>query len=89
MKNNLLSKTTKIILRLINALERDIEQNLISLKDKKVTMDLINKLFPIILKLDKMKALEDDKKISDNVSENDLRIISDFLQRKSGSERGI
>ncbi len=85
MNNNLINKTTSIILKLVNALEEDMDQNLISFKDKKMAIDLMNKLFPIIVKLEKLKVMESDE----DITNNDLRIINDFLKRNGGSERGI
>ena len=80
MKNNLLRKITSITLKLINDLEKDLEKNPIDLQDKKNVISFVVKLFPVILKLDKMQTLQQNDK---NISATDLKIINDFLQRKS------
>lgn len=80
MKNNLLRKITSITLKLINDLEKDLEKTPIDLQDKKNVISFVVKLFPVILKLDKMQTLQQNDK---NISATDLKIINDFLQRKS------
>jgi hypothetical protein len=82
MKNNLLRKITSITLKLINDLEKDLEKTPIDLQDKKNLISFVVKLFPVILKLDKMQTLEQK-----NISDTDLKIINDFLHRKSADRK--
>ena len=57
---------------MINDLEDDIGKEQISLKDKKYFTDMVNKLLPMILKLQKAQILQGGNKICDN----DLKIIA-------------
>lgn len=90
--SDILNRISNMILKLVTDLENDIGSNTISLKDKKHFTDLVNKLLPMILKLQKINSLENNNKLC----ENDLKIISDFLEKNMihaekdvGSERGI
>ena len=80
--SEMLNKVSNLILKLINDLEDDISDHKISLKDKKHFTDLVNKLLPMILKLQKAQSLEGSNKMSDN----DLKIISDFLEKNIQSK---
>jgi hypothetical protein len=85
--SKLIYQITSLISKLVTDLENDVAHNQISLKDKKLLIDLITKLFPTAIKLQKMKNLDDSaKKLTD-----DWKIIGEFLERKgkNGSERGI
>jgi hypothetical protein len=75
--SNMLEKVSNLILKLINDLEDDIGKEQISLKDKKYFTDMVNKLLPMILKLQKAQMLQGGNKICDN----DLKIINDFLEK--------
>ncbi len=83
---DLISKISYLIFKLLSQLENDITTNVISLKDKKNFTELVAKLLQIVLKLQKMQDAEQ----GECLSQNDINIINDFLQKnKDGSERGI
>ena len=74
---NLTQKITNLILKLISQLESDISRDGASLKDKKIMIDSIAKLMPMILRIQKIETQKDASK----VGENDLKIINDFLEK--------
>ena len=74
---NLTQKITNLILKLISQLESDISRDGASLKDKKIMIDSIAKLMPMILRIQKIESQKDASK----VGENDLKIINDFLEK--------
>ena len=73
----LLQKVTNLILVLLGQLEKNISGEAISLKDKKIMIDSIAKLLPMILRIQKIENLNDATKIG----ENDLKIINNFLEK--------
>jgi hypothetical protein len=84
MKEDLLNKITKIILHMIGELEKDIKKTPTDLQDKKNTIISVAKLFPMILKIEQIQALQ-QRNI--NISTDDLKIIDDFLRRKGKSSQ--
>ncbi len=76
--NDLLSRMTNLILKLVKDLEKDIGNNLINLKDKKLFTDLVSKLLPLIIKLREVDIATE----SHGISDEDLKIIDHFLKRQ-------
>ena len=81
--NKLIIKLHDLLFKLVQTLENDIVN--INLKEKKQFTDLVSKLLPIILKIEKIQEFEQEIPLS----EDDEKIINEFLNRKCGSERGI
>ncbi len=75
--NSLVLKIANLILKLVNDLENDINYGSRTLKDKKTFTDLVNKLLPMIIKLEKIKSSDRD----DLLNSKDLKIINEFLEK--------
>jgi len=73
----LLQKVVGIILKLISSIEEQISQSATDAREKKAIIDGLAKLLPMILKIEKIGSLSDEVKID----ENDLKIISSFLEK--------
>ena len=74
--NKLISKIDNLIIKLMQLVETEIEGCGNNIKDKKNLTDIIYKLVPLVLKLEKIRKTHIHKIDADD----DIKIIQQFLQ---------
>ena len=74
---NLLKTALDIILKLFSSINSQLDDPTTSIKDKKIIAETLSKLVLMILRLEKMPNLDEKT----NMDENDLKIISSFLEK--------